>query len=202
VAVVKWRDVPRGPLDGFEWVRFWDLAATEPSKKNPDPDYTAGALLARSAGEWWLIDVARIRATPLKTDQFLEHTADVDDARLPELLVPIRMEKEGGSSGKRTVDELSRGVFLGRDFKGIIPKGSKIERARPMSVTSEAGHFHLVEGHWNDEWLDEVEVFPDGDHDDQVDASSGAFAFLAKRFIELDEEAAGAIEQEDDWGAI
>jgi hypothetical protein len=36
----------------------------------------------------------------------------------------------------------------------------------------------LVRGPWNKDYLDEIETFPLGSHDDQVDASSGAFLDL------------------------
>jgi phage terminase large subunit-like protein len=35
-----------------------------------------------------------------------------------------------------------------------------------------------VRGRWNDPFLQELEAFPEGSHDDQVDALSGAFAAL------------------------
>jgi phage terminase large subunit-like protein len=41
------------------------------------------------------------------------------------------------------------------------------------------GNVRLVGGAWNSAYLDELCAFPEGPHDDQVDASSGAFAKLA-----------------------
>jgi predicted phage terminase large subunit-like protein len=199
VSLVHWLDVPIDAPD-FAWCRYWDLAATEPEKKNPDPDWTAGALLAYAAKEWWLIDVKRIRATPLKTDRFMLRVAVADDLRIPDRPVPIRAEQEGGASGKRTMSELRLNVFVGRDFAGRTVTDNKIARARPMSTIAEAGHFHIVEGPWNEDWLDEMELFPDGTHDDQVDATSGAFAHLAKKGTAKIE--AEAVEQENEWGAL
>jgi hypothetical protein len=37
-----------------------------------------------------------------------------------------------------------------------------------------------VAGIWNDAYLDELCMFPNGRYDDQVDASSGAFTRLAR----------------------
>jgi hypothetical protein len=39
----------------------------------------------------------------------------------------------------------------------------------------------IVAGHWNKELLDELELFPYGSHDDQVDACSLAFNKLATK---------------------
>lgn len=37
----------------------------------------------------------------------------------------------------------------------------------------------LLEGSWNETFLDELEGFPDALHDDQVDAASDAFSAVA-----------------------
>jgi phage terminase large subunit-like protein len=39
----------------------------------------------------------------------------------------------------------------------------------------------LVRGPWNDAYIAELENFPDGKHDDQVDGSSGAFTMFTKQ---------------------
>jgi predicted phage terminase large subunit-like protein len=33
----------------------------------------------------------------------------------------------------------------------------------------------MFRGEWSEKFLDEITAFPDGSHDDQVDAASGAF---------------------------
>jgi phage terminase large subunit-like protein len=76
---------------------------------------------------------------------------------------------------------MRRTLFVGCDFQTRTPHGSKIERAIPFSVAAENRLVHLVDtgGGWDIEaYLDELESFPDGSHDDQVDASSGAMKEL------------------------
>jgi predicted phage terminase large subunit-like protein len=53
-------------------------------------------------------------------------------------------------------------------------------RAMPLAAQCEARNVKLVRGAWNAALLDELTVFPQGKHDDQVDALSGAFAKLAR----------------------
>jgi predicted phage terminase large subunit-like protein len=55
---------------------------------------------------------------------------------------------------------------------------NKIERAKPLSSMVESGNIFVVEREWTKDYLDELHSFPDGKHDDQVDASSGAFNAL------------------------
>ena len=57
--------------------------------------------------------------------------------------------------------------------------GDKETRAEGFSAQAEAGNVFLVEGDWNEAYLQELELFPFGDWDDQVDASSRAFHHLA-----------------------
>jgi len=42
-------------------VRFWDMAATEPSHSNPDPDWTVGVLMLFDQGIAYVLDVKRVR---------------------------------------------------------------------------------------------------------------------------------------------
>jgi predicted phage terminase large subunit-like protein len=58
--------------------------------------------------------------------------------------------------------------------------GSKITRAQPLAAAAEAGHVYLLRAHWNGALLDELAVFPNGEHDDQVDALSGAVYHVSK----------------------
>ena len=57
--------------------------------------------------------------------------------------------------------------------------GSKDTRAEPLASQLEAGNVHLLRADWNESFINELSNFPMG-HDDQVDAASGAFAFLAQ----------------------
>lgn len=68
------------------------------------------------------------------------------------------------------------------DIEGIGTKGMpKDKRIEKVSIAAVAGRWHLVEGPWNEAFLDEVEPYPDPDvHDDQLDAVAGAQRFLTR----------------------
>jgi predicted phage terminase large subunit-like protein len=59
--------------------------------------------------------------------------------------------------------------------------GSKTLRADPFAAQAEARNVKLVRAMWNREFVEELQVFPNGAHDDQVDGASGAFAELTKK---------------------
>jgi len=156
-------------------VRFWDLAATEPSQTNPDPDWTVGTLMLFDQGIAYILDVRKIRAKGEKVEQFIAQTAYEDGHG-----VGIRMEQEPGSSGKALVDQYARYVLPGYDFAGIRSTGDKITRARPFAAAVANGNARCVRGAWLTDWLDELASFPEAcSHDDQVDSAVGAFTFLA-----------------------
>jgi len=156
-------------------VRFWDMAATE-AKKGTDPDWTVGALVGIKDGIWYIVDVRRDRATPHNTERLVRATAMEDGYG-----VTVRMEEEGGSSGKSMIDNYARKVLIGFDFAGVRSTGSKEVRANPVSAAAEAGNVRVVRGKWNGAMLDEIAAFsPDCSHDDQVDAISGAVGVIAQ----------------------
>jgi predicted phage terminase large subunit-like protein len=47
-----------------------------------------------------------------------------------------------------------------------------------VSAAASNGNIKIVRGSWNNEFLAELEGFPERSHDDQVDALSGAFNAL------------------------
>lgn len=168
----KRADVPAA----CDWVRFWDLASTEP-KPGKDPDYTAGALLGRDprTGLFFLANVFRFRRSPEATELAIRKTAERDGYD-----IPIVIEQEPGSSGKLVVDTWARRVLQGFSVRGLRATGSKIARATPLTSVAEKGHLKLLEGVWNETFLTEAEGFPDSEHDDQIDAVSGAHMTLTR----------------------
>ena len=54
----------------------------------------------------------------------------------------------------------------------------------PWAARAEQGGVRVVAGAWNRNFLDEVVGFPAYDHDDYVDAVSGAVAMVAKPKLE------------------
>ncbi len=151
-------------------VRYWDLAATEP-KRGRKPDWTVGVLLGlHTDGSYWILDVKRMQGTPRDVEKVIRWAAEVDGRK-----VPIYIEQESGAGGKSTVDHYVRRVLPGWSVKPDKVTGAKTERARPVSSMSEAGHFHILRSAWNKDFFEELDTFPFGAHDDQVDALSGAY---------------------------
>jgi predicted phage terminase large subunit-like protein len=163
--------VDAAPADAKR-VRYWDLASTEPSATNTDPDWTVGCKVCRDrkTGIFYVEDVQRVRRRPQGVEALIVQTAELDGRP-----VPIYIEEEGGASGKAILDYYIR-VLAGYTLRGDKPTGDKGLRANPVSSQAEAGNVKLVRGPWINDFLDELDAFTgEGDaHDDQVDALSGA----------------------------
>lgn len=73
------------------------------------------------------------------------------------------------------------------DFKGKIvvktfkPTVDKLTRALPWMAKVDAKMFYVVEGAWNQDFFDELESFPNGEHDDQIDAVTVCYELFARK---------------------
>lgn len=156
-------------------VRYWDVAASKPRAGDAKPDWTVGLKMARTKeGVTYIVDVRRMQATSLTVERAARQCAYLDG-----LHCRIFREQEPGAAGKDIISYWSRHVLQGFPFLGHRPTGPKEERAGPLSAQAENGNVKLVLGPWNETFLAEVEVFPVGEYDDQVDAASGAYVHLA-----------------------
>lgn len=171
-------DQAPSPDDIARIVRYWDLAASEPSPEYPDPDWTAGAKVARLKNDTYVVlDLRRERYSSAKVEELVRRTAEQDGHD-----ISIYMEQEPGSSGKNNIDYYRRKTLAGFPFFGIKAdrsRGSKEVRARPIASQAEGRNIAMLRSHWNDALLSELEAFPTpGVHDDAPDALFGAMEQL------------------------
>ena len=61
----------------------------------------------------------------------------------------------------------------------VKPKGGKVSRVNAVSAAIEGGHVFLPQdAAWVEEYIDQWTVFPNGKHDDMVDATSQALHWM------------------------
>ena len=89
--------------------------------------------------------------------------------------VRIRLPKDPGQAGKEQAESYIK-YLAGFDVVTVAETGSKEPRAEPMAAQWQAGNFDIVYGDWNEEYLLQLENFPDGKFKDMVDASANGFA--------------------------
>jgi len=161
------------PADVIQWVRCWDLAATEKSESG-DPAYTSGVLMGkRKNGRYVIADVINKQMAAVDVRKTIKLTAQKDKATYKR--VRIRLPKDPGQAGKEQAESYIK-FLAGFDVVAVAESGSKEARAEPMAAQWQAGNFDIVYGDWNEEYLNQLENFPDSKFKDMVDASANGFA--------------------------
>jgi predicted phage terminase large subunit-like protein len=152
-------------------VRAWDFGATTAG------DATAGALLGdRGPGSiprYVVLDVVTLRGAPHEVRALVRATAE-RDGRDVVVVVPQDPGQAGVEQAQSYVRDLA-----GWTTRTRRPTGDKITRAGPLSAQAGARNVAVLRGPWTHPFVGELHAFPDGPHDDQVDAAADAFAELA-----------------------
>jgi len=169
----QWFRVVDAAPEGLRWVRYWDLAAST----RTSADYTAsaevalgrdGTLYIRNVihGRWEWPDARSVIIATMQANPGIIHLV------------------EKALHGLAAVQELSREQSLMHvTLIGVDVDTDKVSRAMTWAARAERGQVALVAGAWIADFLDEVCAFPGDEHDDQVDAVSGAVAYLGKSAI-------------------
>lgn len=157
------------------FTRAWDLAASEPTTNNPDPDYTVGLHGARSkSGAFYITDRYKDRVTAAKVDNAILWNAENDGKRCT-----VRLPQDPGQAGKSQAAAMTK-MLAGFPIEIKPVTGDKVVRAKPASSQAEQGMIKLLRGDWNNDFLRTLEAFPSGAHDDDVDALSDLIDELSK----------------------
>ncbi len=120
-------------------------------------------------GLFYIEDARRGQYDTGTRDRHIRQTAELDGVEVRQV-----GEQEPGSGGKESAENFVR-MLSGYTVKTVKVSGSKELRADPFSSQLNAGNVRMVRGEWNREYIEELRTFPNGRHDDWVDASSLVF---------------------------
>jgi predicted phage terminase large subunit-like protein len=162
-----WIEIVDSPPSGSSPCRFWDFAASAAG------DWSVG-IKGYSYGDIvYVSDVCRIQVTPEQLNQSLVNIASQDQC-------PQYWWRDPGQAGVHQ-DSTLRSLLspFGIPCGGFISTATKVQRANSASAAAEQGRIKLKRAPWNSVFLNELQQFPDGKHDDQVDALSGLVYMLS-----------------------
>lgn len=166
-----WHYLDAVPDDVEASVRSWDFGATT------DGDPSEGVLMHRRKAKviprWVVSDVQTVAGPPHEVDALVKRTALMDGKG-----IAIVIPQDPGQAGIEQIQRYKRDL-AGWTVIGRRPTVNKVKRAGPFSSQVGALNFALVRGVWVPAYVAQHHAFPDGPHDDKVDASSDAFAHLS-----------------------
>lgn len=186
-------------------IRAWDLASTEKSDVNRNPDFTAGVRMSKDADGYYYIEHAtRMRKRAGSRDLEMMKIAKQDGS---DCIVSIPVD--AGAAGKTAAFELGK-KFISEGYrvkKVPTTNKSKITRFEPFSSAAENGLVKIVKSSFPtlqdyEDFLKELEAF-DGSgkgHDDWVDACADAYNLLSKETY-IPSFTIGSITQENKFKA-
>lgn len=169
-------------------VRGWDTGGTE---GGGDP--TVGALIGEemsdrivngrrnveTTGRLFVLDIVSGQWGPEGVDKSIQTTAKIDGTG-----VSIREQREGGSSGK-AVTNIRAKSLRGYDYAEVLIGTNKVQFSKSFRAQVNAGNVYLpTNASWVKAFVRELEEFPAGKHDDQVDAIATAYNSLATAEVE------------------
>jgi predicted phage terminase large subunit-like protein len=156
-------------------VRYFDKAGAEPGKG----DYTAGCLMARDAdGTFYIEDMVRGQWSAHARNEVILQTAQMDKQTYGDTVHTVIEQPPG--LAKEATDTVVR-MLAGFNVYADKVMKDKVSRAEPFAAQCEARNVKVVTGSYLNAYFQELESFPLGKHDDQVDASSGSFNRLVMR---------------------
>lgn len=165
-----WFSVTNGLPEMLRVVRAWDLAMSS----RTTADYTVGVKMGLGIdGRYYILDVVRFQKEWGEVTPKIAEIAILDGRD-----IPIGIEKAGYMS--RAVQELCTDSRLHHHvITGFEVDSDKVTRAAPLASRAAAGLVSVLDRYWTEPYLEEMCSFNSAPHDDQVDASSLAYAFLA-----------------------
>ena len=155
------------PPGVVEWCRGWDLGASASG------DFTAGVKVGRMAdGRYVIANAVREQFETHQRDMLIKNTATTDGRALKQSL-----PQDPGQAGKSQVLAFAK-LLAGHAVHFSPESGDKVTRATPLASQINAGAVLLLKGGWNQQFIDECRLFPNGKYDDQVDGAARAFNAL------------------------
>jgi predicted phage terminase large subunit-like protein len=79
-----------------------------------------------------------------------------------------------GQAGKSQLLAFAK-LLAGHNMHTSPEFGDKVTRATPFASQMNAGNVDMVRAPWNQEFTDELKMFPNGRYDDQADGAARAF---------------------------
>lgn len=186
----RWLDDDEPGLPQFRSiVQSWDTAF----KDKTSSDYVVGQVWGVAGADLYLLRVTRDRLSLSLTKAAMRELTSWTRARWP--MLPERILIEKSANGVEIIEELKREL---RGVTPVVASVSKIARAEAAEPALAAGNVYVpgqaepddpsgynsaVTPAWAAQLIEEAATFPNGDHDDSVDAFTQAVNWTRGRSL-------------------
>ena len=154
--------------------RSWDIASSDDTLGD-QRDYTAGVRMCKTPGEqYWIFDYTHGQYGN-NVKNVIKNTARLDG---PDYTILLEPGTKGGASG--LLYEEYKSALTGYSTIQSEPRGTKADRATPLANAIYDGKVHVCinNNELRELFLSQLQSFPNGKHDDIVDACSYGYLFL------------------------
>ena len=157
------------------WVRGWDFAGTLKKEVKSDPDFTATVLVgwSRATRKWIIGHADHWQVEQHEVERLVVSIAEQDHAAWGQR-VRIKIPQDPAAAGKAMAQRMMTLLSRWQAKAGPVT-GDKMQRALPLAGQAGVGNVQMLQGPWNDAFLEELTGFPTAAHDDWVDSASEAF---------------------------
>lgn len=158
-----WKFYKVKPTKFDQIIQSWDCTF----KDKKESDYVVGQVWGKVGADRYLLDQVRGQMTFTETLTAIKSLT----AKWPRA---IRKLIEDKANGPAVINVLKK------EISGLVPvepEGGKVVRATAMTPLAEAGNIYIPDpsiAPWVHDFIEEFSVFPNGAHDDQVDAATQA----------------------------
>jgi len=172
-----WKFYQEAPSKFDEVIQSWDCTF----KDLKTSDFVVGQVWGRVGADKYLLDQTRDRMDIIATMNAIRSLS----AKWPQARAKLVEDKANGPAVIQ---------MLRKEIPGLIavnPEGGKVARAQAVSPDIEAGDVYLPDpsiAPWIHDFIEECAAFPNGPHDDQVDAMTQALLRLGSEPKPLDEK--------------
>ncbi len=168
-----WYDIvrPEEVPDGIKWELFVDGAYTKDTKNDP-----TGLMVAGKHQDY--VDGKPVKTLYIKHNEgkymempeLIRHTSSLCGLHNVKMVLA-----EPKASGKTYIQLIKSSTSIpAKEIKSRWVNKSKIEKAHDIAPFIEGGRIKLIKGEWNTAYLNQVSVFPNGRHDEDVDNTAYA----------------------------
>lgn len=164
-----WNIVKQNEVPEIIWHMFIDGAYTAKKKNDPTGILIAGICKQK-------IYVKFVISKWMESPELLRYIPEC--SLLNGISKASMIYIEPKASGQSLRPQINNLGFNAVDIKSNLIRLDKVARVNEVLPRIESGKVNLIEGFWNDEFIEQCAIFPNGDHDEYPDLISYAIDIL------------------------